>query len=160
VGVSSTIPAAIDGLVAGVTATVEAGVQVLDGPAVGQVLHTDHIIIGGSLDEDAATGEQVRAELGSLSRGESYDLLVQAGAYSGGGAQKEVRDRAYALMASVEAYVRSDPTLGGAVKDAQVGGAESLDQRPPTDLNDADVEVVLGRKAVVTFRVSCLGWIT
>ena len=39
-------------------------------------------------------------------------------------------------------------------------GKISLDQRLVTDINDAGAEVVVGRKAVVTFRVACLGWIT
>ena len=158
-GTTSTIPAAIDALIAALDAA-DSGFQILDGPAVGVALALEHILVGGSMDEDTASGEQTRAELGSLSRSDRFDILVQCGAYSGGGTQKAVRDRAYAGMAVAETVVRADPTLGGAVLDSQVAGQDSLDQRPPTDINDAGEEVVVGRKAVVTFRIACLGWIT
>ena len=146
----STIAAAIDALVAGLTAAL-APVQVMDGPFVGETPDLDFVAVGGLLDDDSVTGEQVPAALGAQRREETYGITVQAAAYEGGGTQKAVRDRAFAHLAAVETWLRANYALGGVVRYAQVGGPISLDQRPPID----DDDVVLGRKAVVTFTVAC-----
>ena len=160
-GPSSTIPAAIDALAVLLAAALPESVQVLDGPAVGVALRTDHVIIGGDLDEDSVTGLQEAASVGGQSRYERYDVLLQVGAYaSGGGAQKVVRDRAFGYLAAVEALLRENPRLEvvpgvPVVRNAQVGSRLDLDQRPPSATNEAGEDVVLGRKAVITITVAC-----
>lgn len=154
----STIPATIDALVTAVTAAA-GDVQVMDGPMVGVAPHADHILIGGEPDDFAVTGEQAAGAFGTPRR-EEFEIVVRAAAYDGGGTQKQVRDRAFAHMAIVETVLTTNPKLGGVVLKTQGGGQIALDQRPATDINEVGEEVVVGRKAVVTFRVACLGWIT
>lgn len=124
---TSTIPAAIDGLLTALRASADlaAPVKVVDGYPRFRITNVDLVAVGGK-DEPVAAGEQTPAGLGAQSREERYSLTVYCSSSRGGENQKVVRDRAFELMAAVETVLRTDGTLGGAVRFAQVGGDITL----------------------------------
>lgn len=131
---SSSIPRAIDGLVALCTAASGTGglldgVTIVDGPSVtapsDQLLLyiADTPVSGGA----GVFGTQDFATMPARERDETYSILCTAYARSGDTVMKTERDRAFGVMAAVEKLVRpgypgSDITLGGAVQWCSVSG--------------------------------------
>lgn len=130
---TSSIPAAIDGLLTLLRANVDSSTQVVDGFPRFTVTDTDLIAVGGK-PAPTAEGTQTAAVLGGRKRDENYVLHVTCSSSRGGEDQKAVRDRAFALLAVLENVVRNDITLGGAVRTAQVEGGITLSQ---TDVDTA-----------------------
>jgi len=125
---TSTMPAAIDGLLALLRARPSLErVQIVDGYPRFDIVDTAFIAIGGK-PEPVAEGAQSSAALGARKREERYTLRVYCSASLGGDDQKAARDQAFSLMAEVEDAVRQDVTLGGAVRVAEVAGSISLSQ--------------------------------
>lgn len=131
---TSSIPRAIDGLVAmcqAVTGTggLLDGVTIVDGPAVTQPSEQVLLYIGDSPISGGAGafGTQDFITLPARERDESYSIYCTAYSRSGDTLIKPERDRAFAVMAAVEKLVRpgysgSDITLGGAVSWCSVSG--------------------------------------
>lgn len=143
---TSSIPAAIDGLLTLLRAQVDAGTQVVDGFPRFTIADTDLIAVGGK-PSPTADGSQTAAVLGGRRRDENYTLHVTCSSSRGGDDQKGVRDRVFALLAVVENTVRNNLTLGGAVNTAQVEGGITLSQ---TDAESAEFGVF----AEVTFEIA------
>lgn len=144
---TSTIPAALDALLAMARAAAPAAVKVVDGFPRFAIVNTDLIAVGGKA-EPTASGRQTAAALGARRREERYTLRVSCLSARGvGTSQKDVRDIAFTLMGYVETGLRNDPTLGGKVQSAQVDGDLTLFQ---TEADSADQ----GTFAEVSFDVS------
>jgi hypothetical protein len=73
-------------------------------------------------------GEQQTAALGNQRREETYDLSVIIGITREGVDQQATTERAFALMAELENELRSDATVGGVVRTAEVQGQFRLDE--------------------------------
>lgn len=131
---SSSIPRAIDGLVALCNAQTGTGglldgVTVVDGPTVAAPSEQVLLYVGESPLQGGAGafGTQDFVTLPARERDESYSIYCTAYSRSGDTAIKPERDRAFAVMAAVEKLVRptypgSDITLGGAVSWCSVSG--------------------------------------
>lgn len=116
----SKVPAAIDGLLALVTAlqaTTLAGVDIFDGPKLTDSQTGKRLFVGYDIEGIAAHGAQDWASIpaASKSRGENMTIRCVAESMSGQTDMKGRRDEAFAIVAAVEGAIKGDPTLGGAV---------------------------------------------
>lgn len=137
---TSSIPAAIDALVASLKGAAGlSGVDVFDGEPT-SAEHPDFVCVGHDpLDPlNAVEGSQTPASLGNRAREESYDILCSLAARSGDKSMSTRRARALELFAAIETVVRSNVTLNGTVRTAQVGSytlvQEQTDQGPSAGL--------------------------
>lgn len=141
-GPTSSIPDAIDNLITALKARVAlAGVQIRDGYESSEY-EIEAITVGGDSEDDsdaAVDGEQTPAQLGAQRREETYDLHCEVAVWSGdtdAAGMRTARRRAFTLLAEVEQQLRGpagDPTLGGAVRYAQLAGLIGLRQGPAYD---------------------------
>lgn len=113
---TSSIPAAIDGLLALLRASSELrGVEIVDGEPTTNT-PKDFIAVGYAEDGgEVVSGQQAAATIGHLRRSETFDITCFVSAWNGSTSMKSVRDRAFALYAGVENAVRTGGTLGGSV---------------------------------------------
>ena len=74
-------------------------------------------------------GDQVTAAFGQKRRNEEYQLTILISIMGTRGDQQPASERAYALAAEIENELRDDPTVGGAVRVAQVKGPFDLRER-------------------------------
>lgn len=148
---TSTIPAAIDALLAALRAADGlSGVDVFDGePMTGE--NKDFICIGHDPTDplNAVEADQVPASLGNRAREESYEILCSLAAWSGGTTMSARRVRALALFAVIESTVRANITLNGVVRSAQIGTYSLIQQQ--TDQ---------GASAGLRFRIACSARLT
>ncbi|WP_395109785.1 hypothetical protein [Actinomadura sp. SCN-SB] len=110
----STVPAALDALVSGLTAAVP-DVQISDGQPI--TTEVDVICIGfsGVAGEPGVESTRTREQLAREPDRESYDISCLASTFSGDTDAKAVRDRVYELLQAVADYLALNPTLGGVV---------------------------------------------
>lgn len=146
----STIPVAIDGLLAALRVAAPAAVKVVDGFPRWTITKDDLIAVGGK-PEPTAFGrwfDMVEGTFPVVSpRMEEYFLSVSCSSSRGVSVpQKDVRDRAFALAQLVDDAVQSDPTLGGVVRSARLVGEVSLTQT-------SEVNATAGVFAEVVFPV-------
>ncbi|MFD1656995.1 hypothetical protein ACFSL4_01775 [Streptomyces caeni] len=143
----STVPAAIDGLVAAFT-TAEglAGVVVLDGPEVREPSAMEVVSVGypGADDEFAVDGSVSADGMASSPDLERYSVQCAAAVLDGSGNVRAARQRVYALVAACGEAIARDRTLGGAVLQATIG---STSLRQTQDSR--------GVTATVVFSVDC-----
>ena len=113
---TSTIPAALDGILAGLRAAAAlTGVTIFDGQPTTDD-DPDFIAIGFGDDLGAAVvGQQKPAALGNLRREETYEINCEVSSWLGDAVMKTVRDRAFTNLAAIENVVRNDGTLAGTV---------------------------------------------
>lgn len=141
---ASTIPAAIDGLVALATAACPAPVMVFDGYPT-----TDSpqmVVIGGDVEPSPADGSVAPEYLGRQLADENYHIGVVITCWTGDVDQKSVRDQAFALYDQIRAALRATPLAGGLI-------AAYFD---PITLHQTTVETAeQGRRAVLTTAVNC-----
>lgn len=146
---TSTIPAAIDGLLALLAARPAlAGVPLYDGPPLSETSTPHRIVVGYDGTDQSVDGDQEWASSpyqAPTSRDERYVIRCLAEAWTGSTTLKSARDDAFTLLAEIEQAVRGDPTLGGAVLYAGLGGGITV-QQPQTDA---------GALCSVTFGVVC-----
>lgn len=148
---TSSIPAAIDYLVATITAmpAFAAPVVVNDG---WPVLRGDRgITIGISPEDDVTDNDQVHAELGAQAEWEIVMIpcLLWAVSVSGNPA-KDARDAAFAMFNAVDSHMRTTAgrTLGGAVR----SGAAKVAGVRLTQTGTADAAGT-GRVATIRFDI-------
>lgn len=115
---TSSIPAAIDYLVAAVRALPECAtpVTVHDGFPAGS--GNPAVAIGVVPQEDGATPDDVvYGQLGAQMEREHYDIPCEVVAWVGGGeeATKAARDAAFTIYNAVVTKIRQDRTLGGSL---------------------------------------------
>jgi hypothetical protein len=146
---SSSVPAAIAGLVAAFrtsTALGVAGVPVRDGPELTAEPSTEAVAVGyrgGDQGQDVVTGTASPEGLAVLPDRERYAITCCAEVLDTGSNITAARIRAYQLHAACGAAVAADHTLGKAVLRASVG-IGSLQQQQTAD----------GALARVTFPVN------
>lgn len=148
---TSTIPAAIGGLLATLrSAAGLSGVAVYDGPPM-TADPADWVAVGYDPTDPLTSvdASQVPASLGNRAREESYEVVCSLASWSGDEDMAARRVRALDLFAAVEAAVRTDITLGGAVRTAQIA-SYSLTQE----------QTGQGASAGVRFRVGCSARLT
>lgn len=117
---TSFLPACVDALVTGARSVVTLDDdQIFDGwPSLGD-LPNECVIVGGTRNE-----EENWALLGNRGRDETFEIEVVIRGAVQGDSQKEARDRAYGFLASIETWLRANPTLGiTGVYDAQLVGS-------------------------------------
>lgn len=129
---ASAIPGALDALVAKLrAATNPRDVQVLDGPP-NEDLRGDLIVVGLSIDTSEVDATHTIAGLGSGRQ--DFDVMCLTRSWTGGGDIKARRDRAFALLDTVQSVLTEDLTLGGVVTRArftQVAYVPALTDRGP-----------------------------
>lgn len=69
-----------------------------------------------------ADGEQEPGALGRLARDEDYDQTVLISVLYEGDQQQQAEERAWALADEIDEVLGANPTLGGAVREAQLVG--------------------------------------
>ena len=115
--VASTVPAAKRALTVLLAAHPGlADVQVTRGHP-GDVVERELVMVGGT-----AVAEQNPRSLGGARRDETYSIAVVVQVKESGSSVEDASERAYALLGHVEDAVRAEPTLGGLVMVAEVGG--------------------------------------
>jgi hypothetical protein len=149
---TSTIPAAIDALLAACRAAPSlAAVAVHDGPEVAPYSTKADLFIGWAPNTDSVDGEQSFAHIGARVRDERFEIECYATAWTGNsstaaGAQKTVRDSAFAILGAVEVLLRGgvgDPSITGSVMYAQI-----------TRLAVAQDQTKRGARCAVTFTIA------
>ena len=141
---TSTIPAAIDGLIDRIAAESSlSGITIIDGQPTTE-LPPDYIAIGFA-DEagEAIVGRQDPASLGHLRRSEVYTIACEISAWTGSTVMKTVRDRAFYILAGVENAVRADGTLHGSVIFGDFG-----------EIQVAQVQTAQGAVVVIRFTIA------
>lgn len=117
---TSTIPAAIDGLIAVLAASPDLkSVKIIDGQPTTET-PKDFVAVAYAEDGDAVSGMQEPASLGNLRRSETYEITCMVSAWNGGTVMKSVRDRAFEIFGAVETAVRAGGTLDGSVTFADI----------------------------------------
>jgi hypothetical protein len=121
----SAIPAAIDKLVLMMGLV---GPKVVDGPPVGVWQDEDCIIVGWQRDAGASTevnaGVRVEHAEGFVTTDEErFAVACMVSVVGGDMALRPLRERAVGFYEEVTAAIRQDPTLLGAVAQAQVSSA-------------------------------------
>lgn len=125
-------PTAVDALVALARASLT-GVQVVDGPVGALTLDNDVLIVGWS-DGTTPAILLTRGEpdLGGRQR-EEGDVVCVADCYSGDADFAALRTRAQTVVADLEAALKAQPGIGGAVDGAWYGDAMEWTQRDAGD---------------------------
>lgn len=124
---ASSVPAAIDGLVAAFKGWPDlgvSGVAVRDGPeitAAGTAMEAVAVGYTGGENEDVVTGAASPHGLGGQRDRESYAVMCMAQVRDSGGDIKAARARAYQLVAFMGQAVKADFTLRRAVLRASLG---------------------------------------
>ena len=126
---TSSIPKAIDGLIANLKADKSfAAVTILDGQPTTE-LPGDYVAIGFSDGEGVSiSGSQDPSTLGNSRRQERYSISCEVSSWIGSSNMKTARDRAFAILANVENVIRADGTLKGAVIFADFGSSINVSQ--------------------------------
>lgn len=113
---------AIPGFLAALTADLAAtlvGVQVVDGPPVSYI--RSECVAVGITTEDASV-ESGTAQAGLRASRETIDVINLVRVWSGNTDLGPLRDRAYQLLDAVDAHLRADPSVSGAVAFARLVG--------------------------------------
>lgn len=149
---TSRVPAAIDALLAILRADVGlSGVQVLDGPPVGDMADQDYVAVGWQPDSDEAVQiVQTFAYAGARARDEEFAILCWLDTWTGDSDVRARRLRAFELLAVVENAIRASganpeaPTLSNSVLWSQFTAGV---------LKQANTDQ--GVRAGIAFTVSC-----
>lgn len=127
---ASRIPELIDALVAQLAVDPElAGVAVVDGPEVSEVVTPDWLIVGWSGDvDDGVQAAQTVGGWASLATGreEQIDLTVAAIATRGDTEVRAARQRVYEIGARLEALLFADPSVGLASLEVAIEASQLL----------------------------------
>jgi hypothetical protein len=113
---TSSIPAAIDWLVTNARqlAALAAPAAVYDGWPDGRA---DTALVVGVTPDDAETGNSpVWAQVGAQTTWEQVAIPCVIWAYAGGSSMQAARNAAFGVMNALDGMLRTDPTLGGAVR--------------------------------------------
>jgi hypothetical protein len=115
----STIPAVLDYLIAGLKAQLP-DLQIEDGQPI--TTDDDLICVGFTGTPGEAAIVNTLSEQGRPRDPdrEAYEITSLASAFDGGTDAKAVRDRAFALVGEVAAFLNADPMLGGLVMRARL----------------------------------------
>lgn len=156
---TSRIPEAIDALVTSLTTALGTTANVVDGPPLSwdniqlpenAVSETSFLFIGADPNSDtSADSQQDFNAAGAVSMDEQITIHCTAFVWSGDEKIKSLRDELFAIMATVDQTIRSDPSLGDAVLYARFAGVDQLSQRQTED----------GSDVTATFTVACRAYL-
>lgn len=121
---TSTVPAAIDGLVAAFGALELDGATIIDGPRVGGGTLNGVIIVGWTGDEspESTSGTSMLASYSTQRQREQYTITCAASVLRGGkNKMSAARTRAFELYGAAAGALAADKTLGGVVMSARSG---------------------------------------
>lgn len=122
---ASTVPGALAGLVSLLRAAPALqGVEITDGPPVGDSAATEAISVGWSPSEDVDAAEVNATAMGLAGFPASAEQVIihcSLGVLNGAGDLAAARARAYVLHAAVGQAIAGDATLRGAVASAELG---------------------------------------
>lgn len=149
---SSAVPGALTALLAILRAAPDlSGVQVIDGPPTTDMADPDIIAVGWSPDGDqSAQLTQAFNAAGARTRDEEFEITGWIDCWRGDSEFSAVRNRAFELLATIEAALRASsadpvaPTLNGTVMWAHLTGG--VLRQSFTDQ---------GTRAALSFTVSC-----
>lgn len=119
----SSVPDAVDGLVAVLKQADLDDCDVIDGLAVGGSSRTAALTVGAGSDDDptAVDGSSAREGLGGGRDREQYGIRCVLEVSNGSGDLPATRRRAYALMGTAGDALAANQTLNGAVLMASLG---------------------------------------
>jgi hypothetical protein len=149
---TSAVPVAVDALLSILGAAPGlSGVQVIDGPPVGDMSATEFLAVGWQPEsEESVQMVQDFNAAGARTRDEDFTILCWAESWTGDRSMPARRTRAFELLAAVEQAIRASgasptaPTLGGAVLWAHMTGAQ---------LRQANTDQ--GVRVGIAFTVTC-----
>jgi hypothetical protein len=122
---ASSIPGAIDALVALAQGAVAADVQVSDGPP--QSLDKQKLVVIGYVGpngEAAVSAVEDQMGLSTVNDMETYEIACQVSSWAGNGTIKALRDAVFTIYNAIASALELDSRLGGAVIRARVGQAD------------------------------------
>lgn len=141
---ATSIPAAIANLVTGLRAwPALSGVTIYDGPPARATGRKDYLCIGYTPDTDTIEFDREWASLGALKQEEDFALPCSAMVWSGSTDMSVRRNRAFALLDEVAAFLATDRTLGGVLRLAAINGRGSLGQAQTQSGAAADLRFVI-----------------
>lgn len=145
---ASRIPELIDALVAQLAVDPElAGVAVVDGPEVSEVVTPDWLIVGWSGDEANFQSAQTIGGWASLAtdREEQLDLTVAAIATRGDTDVRAARQRVYEIAGRLEALLFADPSLGLAELEVAIEASQLVQDQTDQGVQARLLLTVAGR---------------
>lgn len=149
---TSSIPAAIDYLVATITAFDEADAPCVVSDGFPDEKATIGVVVGIDPDDDTTENANVYAQVGAQVEWEEYFIPCVIWAYKGGTSMKAARDAAFVLYNALLTHLKTvaGRTLGGALNSgtAQVTNVRVV--QTPTA-----AEAGAGRRCDVYFAVHC-----
>ncbi len=106
-----------------------ASVQVFYGPPTGTPVTDDAVAVIG-----ADPADQEAVPMGTRAREERFSMVVVCSSYRGGGDEvaQATTEAAYALLAVVEGVLRTDPSVSGTCRKAELGRHALTEE--PTDV--------------------------
>ena len=116
----SSVPAAVDALIALFERRFGRSVTVIDGPPVKNA--TGDLVAVGMGPDDVLAVESTTAISGLRAVRESFPILCLARSWSGNASVRDQRLRTYRLIDAVREELEADPTLGRAVTRARYAG--------------------------------------
>lgn len=146
---TSTVPAAIDGLVAAFGAIELTNGAVVDGPRVGSSTLMEVLIVGWTGDDspEAVAGTSALASYTTSRQREQYTVTCAASVLRGSGQMSAARARAFELYGAAAGILAGDKTLGGVVMSAR-----------PAEINLMQSQDTRGAVATVVFAVDVDGF--
>jgi len=154
-GLTSTIPAALDALMAAcnvIAADPDVSLTVYDGQ-IGMDAADNAIVVGS----ETKGWQSETAGLGNLRRHEEYTIVCDLLAHSGSGgdyAAPVVRALAFGLIERFVEQLTANPTLGGAVRFAEMVGADGgITRQGVSSIGGWSVEIQFGVRCQATLTI-------
>lgn len=124
---TSTVPAAIDGLVAAFGTIPLTGGAVVDGPRVGGATLQEVLIVGWTEDSaESAAGTTALASYSLEQQRETYTVPCAVSVLRGSGQISVARGRAFEVYSAAAAILADDKTVGGVVMSARPGAVSLM----------------------------------
>ena len=118
---STRIPQTVDALAVTVAAAMPSW-QLIDGPPAGRALEDDVVFLAApDADGLAISGDVTRQDGLSIRYAEVFSIRCVISSESGDGDVKALRDRVAAGFTDLDAALKADPSLGGAVDRVGLG---------------------------------------
>lgn len=148
--VQSSIPAAIDYLVAEVAALPECAAPVVVADGWADARGDTSVVIGITPEDPDTANEPIHAEVGAQTEWEIYEIPCILWCRVGGSDMKVARDGAFTVFDAIGTLIRADRTLGGALHSGTAQLASWRVAQTPAAPQAGD-----GRVCEIRFVVRC-----